>query len=338
MVVRRVVQAGVGRLADRQGTDGRARERRRPAPLGRRLRRPGRSVTPVPRFDTGAVRQYYDRHTARFLSWGQGGSVGAIHRAVWGPGVATREQAFRYVEDRIADQLPALASPDGSVTVIDLGCGVGATLCSLAERLPALRGLGVTLSPVQAQEAQARVERQGLVDRVRCIEGDFCDLSLDLSVPAPDRHPRVDLIYAIESFVHGTNPAFFFIQCARRLRPGGRVIICDDMLRPDGHAPGARRAIERFQRGWRINTLIDREELRKLAGGGGFAHESTIDLTPHLELRRPRDRGITFLANVARWLPLDGPLGHLTGGAALGRCLQRGWIAYDLAHFRRRDD
>ena len=295
-------------------------------------------MTPVPRFDTGAVRRYYDRHTARFLSWGQGGSVGAIHRAVWGPGVATREEAFRYVEDRIADQLQALASPDGSVAVIDLGCGVGATLCSLAERVPALRGIGVTLSPLQAREARTRIERYGLADRIRCIEGDFCDLSLDLSLSSPAADAPVDLIYAIESFVHGANPALFFIQCARRLRPGGRLIICDDVLGPDGHAPGAARALERFRRGWRINTLIDREELRKLAGGGGFAHESTADLTPHLELRRPRDRGIAFLASVVRWLPLDGPLGHLTGGAALGHCLRRGWIAYDLAHFRRCDD
>ena len=295
-------------------------------------------MTPVPRFDSGSVRQYYDRHTARFLTWGQGGSVGAIHRAVWGPGVATREQAFRYVEDRIADQLQALASPDGGVAVIDLGCGVGATLCSLAERMPALRGTGVTLSPVQAREARARIEQQGLAHRIRCVEGDFCDLSIELSLPPATPNTHADVIYAIESFVHGTNPAFFFIQCARLLRPGGHLIICDDMLGPDGDAPAAAGATERFRRGWRINTLIGQEELRSLAAGGGFAHESTVDLTPHLELRRPRDWWIALLASAARWLPLDGPLGHLTGGAALGRCLQRGWITYDLAHFRRLDD
>lgn len=295
-------------------------------------------MTPVPRFDSGAVRQYYDRHTGRFLAWGQGGSAGAIHRAVWGPGVATRGQAFRYVEDRIVDQLQALAARDGAVSVIDMGCGVGATLCSLAERMPALRGTGVTLSPLQVKEARTRIERRGLADRIRCIEGDFCDLSLDLSPSSPPDGARVDLIYAIESFVHGANPAFFFIQCARRLRPGGHLVICDDVLGPDANAPAAVRAIERFRRGWRINTLIDREALRTLAAGGGFAHEATADLTPHLELRRPRDRGIALLSSVVRWLPLQGPLGHLTGGAALNRCLQRGWIAYDLARFRRCND
>ncbi len=295
-------------------------------------------MTPVARFDPASVRQYYDRHTSRFLAWGQGGDVGAIHRAVWGPGVATREQAFRYVEDRIADQLHELAPHDGNVTVLDLGCGVGATLCSLAGRFPSLRGIGVTLSPIQAREAQRRIDQQGLTDRIHCVEGDFCDLSLDLSLPPLAGGRTADLIYAIESFVHGTNPAFFFIQCARRLRPGGHLVICDDVLGPEHDAPAAARAIERFRRGWRINTLVDRAELRGLAAGGGFAHDSTVDLTPHLELRRPRDRAITILAHTVRWLPLDGPLGHLTGGAALGSCLQRGWIAYDLAHFRRQND
>ncbi len=292
----------------------------------------------APRFDTAAIRQYYDRHTARFLAWGQGGDVGAIHRAVFGPGVTTRDQAFRYVEDRIADALHALAPEDGNVAVLDLGCGVGATLCSLAERIPALRGTGVTLSPLQAEQARARIASQGLADRIRCIDGDFCDLSLDLSLSSSANRARVDLIYAIESFVHGTNPAFFFIQCARRLRPGGRLIICDDMRRAGADGPAATRAIEGFRRGWRINTLIEREELQRLAAGGGFAHDSTANLTPHLELHRPRDWMIACLAGVVRWLPLDGPLGHLTGGAALSRCLHRGWITYDLAHFTRRDD
>ena len=49
------------------------------------------------------IRRYYDRNTPSFVALGQGGGVGAIHRAVWGPGASTREQAFHFVEDRIAD-------------------------------------------------------------------------------------------------------------------------------------------------------------------------------------------------------------------------------------------
>jgi len=38
-------------------------------------------------FDIADVRHYYDRHTRSFIRFGQGGRAGAIHRAVWRPGV-----------------------------------------------------------------------------------------------------------------------------------------------------------------------------------------------------------------------------------------------------------
>ena len=56
-------------------------------------------------FDLDAVRRYYDRNSEAFVARGQAGSDGALHRAVWGPGVESRQQAFRYVEDRITDLL-----------------------------------------------------------------------------------------------------------------------------------------------------------------------------------------------------------------------------------------
>lgn len=281
----------------------------------------------APRFDTAAVRRYYDRHTAGFVAYGQGGGAGAIHRAVWGPGVETREQAFRYVEDRIVDQLRTL-SPDGTgLRVVDLGCGVGGSLCYLAGRLP-IRAVGVTLSPVQARLARDRIRRAGLDDRIRCIEGDYADPSLAPALPP------ADLAYAIESFVHGPDPVAFFAQCARLVRPGGMLAICDDVRRSrTGRA--ARRMIERFRSGWRINTLVDRAGLRTLAAAAGFDHHATLDLSPHLELGRPRDHAIAVLAAVAARLPLDAPLGHLVGGSALQTCLRRGWIGYDFALFRR---
>lgn len=277
------------------------------------------------RFDPAHVRRYYDRHTATFLRYGQGGGAGAIHRAVWGPGVESREAAFHYVEDCIADRLRDALPAGTEPSVVDLGCGVGGSLCYLAGRLP-IRGAGVTLSPLQARLATARIRAAGLHDRIRCLEGDYADPGLAL--------PAADLAYAIESFVHGPDPAGFFAQCARVVRPGGLLLICDDVRRAGGDA-AAHRTIERFRRGWRINTLLDREALRALAAEAGFEHRSTHDLTPFLETGRPRDRAIGLLAALVGWLPIDARLGHLTGGNALRTCLRRGWIGYDLALFRR---
>ncbi|MGE0463301.1 MAG: cyclopropane-fatty-acyl-phospholipid synthase family protein [Vicinamibacterales bacterium] len=309
----------------------------------------------MPRFDASDIRRYYDRQTAGFVAFGQGGTEGAIHRAVWGPGVTTREQAFHSVEDRIAEMLAdrtggpsvgrgwasggpsvgpkwAFGGMDGRAEgaeplhVVDLGCGVGGSLCYLASRLP-IRGTGITLSPLQARLAMDRVRALGLADRVTCIEGDFTRLPDDLA-PA-------DLAFAIESFVHGPSPERFFAECARLVKPEGLLVICDDVRRATGDRRAAR-TVEQFTRGWHVNTLVTADELRDLARTAGFAHERTTDLTPWLELDRPRDRAIAAFVALFAWLPLSRtPVAHLVGGDALQTCLKRGWIGYDLVRFRR---
>jgi SAM-dependent methyltransferase len=277
-----------------------------------------------------AVRRFYDRNTPAFVALGQGGAVGAIHRAVWGPGVSSDAAAFRYVEDAIAAAIAGagLTSPAGAAPahVLDLGCGIGASLCYLAERLP-IRGTGVTLSPVQARVAGERITGAHLADRVRVMEGSYTAL--------PAAVGAVDAAYAIESFVHGPDPARFFAEAARVIRPGGILAICDDIARPTSDAR-AQRTLARFRRGWHVHSLVTALELQRLASAAGFTHVSTTDLTPFLQLGRPRDVVIDLLLPLVVWLPLERTrLGHLDGGRALQQALKRGWLGYDLTIFTR---
>lgn len=279
-------------------------------------------------FDAARIRRYYDRHTPTFVAHGQGGTLGAIHRAVWGPGVTSRRDAFRYVEDQIAALIERLRHGGAEMPhIVDLGCGVGGSLCYLAGRLH-IRGTGVTLSPVQATMARRAIREQNLGDRVALHEGDYCSL--------PPGIATADLAYAIESFVHGPSPARFFAECRRLVRPGGLLVICDDMRRP-APTPAAARTIDRFCTGWHVNTLLTTGELRTIARGAGFEHQSTTDLSPFLEIHRTRDRLIGALVSLVRWFPgrRRAALGPLVGGHALQTCLARGWIGYDLAVFRR---
>jgi tocopherol O-methyltransferase len=273
------------------------------------------------------VRHYYDTRTPAFVTFGQGRGQGAIHRTVWGPGVRDKEGALHYVDDRLAALIAELtATTPGVPHVVDLGCGVGASLQYLAARLD-IRGTGVTLSPVQADLGRRRLRDAGLADRVTILEGDYSDLPAHLA-PA-------DLAFAIESFVHAADPARFFAQCARLVRPGGLLAICDDIRRPGGGAAAAR-ALDQFREGWHVNTLVSAEELQTLAHAAGFRHRSTTDLTPYLELFRLRDRLIAAVVAVGRWVPGMRPrLVHWEGGGAIQRALHRGWLGYDLAIFER---
>ena len=278
-------------------------------------------------FTPAQIRAYYDRNTSAFVALGQGGNVGAIHRAVWGPGVTSHDAAFRYVEDRIVDAIRGLTPAVTSPHVVDLGCGVGASLCYLAEQLPAMTGTGITLSPVQAKYARDRIKHAGMSSRLTCLEGDYNDLPAEI--------PPADLAYAIESFVHGPDPQRFLAQCRKLIRPGGVLAVCDDFSRPTND-PHAAAAIERFKRGWHINSLIDAGRLQTLAKDAGFAHDSTADLSRYLELDRPRDRIISMFAAAAGGFPVMwSKFGPLLGGSALQDCLKHGWIGYDLVTFRR---
>ena len=278
-------------------------------------------------FDTADIRRYYDRNTAAFVAYGQGGSVGAIHRPVWGEQVDNPDAAFHYVEDRIVDHLLTLGDESTQLRVIDLGCGVGSSLCYLATRLP-IQGTGLTLSPVQVRHAENRIRKAGLVDRVVCREGDFC--------APPDGLSPADLTYAIESFVHGPDPAQFFAACARLTRSKGLLVVCDDFQRQTESARAAR-TLEQFRHGWHLNTLIRLSELHAFATTAGFDAVSVDDLTPHLKLHRRRDRTLAAFIALFGWFPLDRTrFSHLVGGNALRSCLLNGWIGYDLAVFRRR--
>ena len=272
------------------------------------------------------VRHFYDRHTPSFVSFGQQGSDGAIHRAVWGPGTSSRHQAFRYVENRLAELVRALPPASHPPHVVDLGCGVGASLCYLASQL-AMSGVGITVSPVQARLAERRIHEAGLSERLRCIEGDYCRVPGDIGA--------VDVAYAIESFVHGPDPSRFFAECARLVRPGGLLVICDDFRRPAWDLNAAA-MIERFRRGWQVNTLLDRAEVRARAHAAGFEHVSTDDLSPYLELHRVRDRVAGLMLRLFGTIPwVARRFDYLAGGIALQTCLARGWVGYDFTLFRR---
>jgi SAM-dependent methyltransferase len=277
------------------------------------------------RFGTDHVRRYYERHTRTFVAFGQGGSLGAMHRAVVGPGVNTRADAFRYVEDMIVGLVRRLPLSTSPPHVIDLGCGVGGSLCYLAERLPIV-GTGITLSPTQAKLGRARLAAAGFSDRLKIIAGDFTEV--------PSEVASADLVFAIESFVHAPDAVRFLAQSRRLLRPGGALVICDDFRR-SGAGPEATDAIERFCRGWHVNSLLEPDDLRSAAKAAGFEHESTADLTPFVDIGRPRDRLVDVMAGSLERLPFRwSRLDPWLGGSALQTCLRNGWLGYDFVVFR----
>jgi SAM-dependent methyltransferase len=265
-------------------------------------------------FPEDSVARYYDANTHRFLARGEGGKAGALHRAVWGEGVADLASALHFAADRILLEIESLGST--RPRILDLGCGVGASLLYLLGRRAA-EGFGITVSG-----EQFRLAPRG--SGATFFQGDFC------RDPLP---PAIDLAYAIESFVHATDARAFFENVARSLRPGGRLVLVDDFLADRASEASS---VRDFRWGWHAASLMTTTEADQLAGSAGLSLSSDRDLTPHLVLDRPRDRALAAVLPAARPLLPDVPLVRaLVGGDALRKCLKLRLIEYRFRVYRK---
>jgi SAM-dependent methyltransferase len=296
-------------------------------------------VTTTPRVRNGSesnarvvddVRSYYDQNTARFERFGQGRGTGAIHRSVRAEPGDEDPSPFRTLERRVLKELARLDSTLEKVHVLDLGCGVGASMIYLASHAP-VAVTGVTLSGLQAARAEERIASSGLGARVRCLQGSYLDI--------PESVPVAELAYSIEAFIHGPDPARFFAAAARHIAPGGRLLVFDDFLGPRAQGTLSRRderVLRDVREGWLANTLITPARANELAALAGFEPTGNDNLTPRLELDRPRDRAIRVLVAVGRHLPLNGyRFRALLGGDALQRALKSGLIEFRCLGWRR---
>lgn len=267
-----------------------------------------------------STRRFYNANTGLFLRFGHS-SQGSIHRAVWGEGVRDRDTALHYVDELICEQIQALGL-NQAAQVVDLGCGVGASLSYVASKTP-IRGLGVTISEKQQQLAQQRFDTDQQADKLNCLLADFCQL--------PDKLPEADLVFAIESFVHAPDAQAFFREAARLMKPGAKLIICDDFLNQaaDTSDPSTQDWLNRFQQGWLVNSLLSPPQADAIARDYHLRLLEQRDLSPHLELGRPRDKFIAFLLALIGKLALKNQyLRMLNGGHALQHCLQSRILNY----------
>lgn len=271
----------------------------------------------------GEVSTYYDRNTRRFLTFGVGGRAQAIRRAVWAPGVESREEALQYANGRILGELRQL----GAETVVDLGCGVGGSIRYLGERHPASYE-GVTLSPVQAEMAKSVTS--GLRSRIHLRS--FTDAAFWNDVPDP-----IDAAFSIEASVHVRDLTPALREAAGKIRHGGRLVVVDDFLReaPPGSAR-EERWIREFKEGWHAPGLRRVSQLQKAAEDHGFALLENDDLTPYLELDRPRDLAARLFVSLLRWWPWKGAwFSNLYGGNALQLSLKARLFNYRYLVFER---
>jgi MPBQ/MSBQ methyltransferase len=141
--------------------------------------------------------------------------------------------------------------------IVDLGCGLGATLRSLARWLPLASLTGVTRVPWQVEQARERNAATAQGDRIEVAKMDY--------EATPLASASFDAAYAVESacYAHGADKAAFLKEAKRLLRPGGRLVMVDGFLRSSSHMhPMQRRIFDKLCECWVIESWgeLDRVE------------------------------------------------------------------------------
>ncbi|MCU1588547.1 MAG: hypothetical protein JWN31_2040 [Frankiales bacterium] len=167
---------------------------------------------------TGVVTTYdpashYDRVTE---AWGL--LLGdELHYGVF----ETGDEPLPVATQRLTDLMVEAASLEPGLELLDVGCGTGAPACFLAAT-HGIRVTGITTSAVGIEEAQARAAALGLTNVAFALR-DGMDNGL------PDA--SFDRVWALESSHLMRHRDRLVAESARVLRPGGRLVLCDIVLR-----------------------------------------------------------------------------------------------------------
>jgi SAM-dependent methyltransferase len=129
--------------------------------------------------------------------------------------------------DVAAQKLPDLVRRlEGGGRILDVGCGAGHALVTLAERLPAVTAVGIEIEPVSAGMARERVRSRGLAGRVE-VRGAW--------EPAADFDHTFDVVTQF-LVLHEIRPEWkrdVLARCARALKPGGTLVLFDEAYPED---------------------------------------------------------------------------------------------------------
>ena len=273
-----------------------------------------------------AVRAYYDDNTKMFLKLGQHAGSAAIHQPLYLSKGARLLDAVHAQHKIILDELMTIGTP---AHIVDLGCGVGASMIYLAQNSPdKIRFSGITLSPKQASNGQAYIEAIGLSERIRIRSGSYLDIPHDLD--------EADIAFAIESFIHATDPDQFFKEVSRLLKVGGKLVIFDDLLVTRERSEKQDKIIQEFGQGWQANTLLTSDQIIEIAQKHNLKTIETIDHTKSLRFWRLRDRMVAMAMPVVRTLARKSSyFAFLIGGNARQQALRQGLIAYYQLTFQK---
>jgi len=173
----------------------------------------GHRGTTVRLNDKEKIREFYDAISSHFHDlWGE-----HLHHGYWIRGDETKERA----QIQLIEHLAQVANIRSGHTVLDIGCGTGASSVYLSKRYK-VAATGITISPVQVDLAK----KAALKEEVNAT-------FLLMDAEAMKFEKPFDVVWSVESISHYQDIAKFFSSAAKLLKPDGAIAVIDWFKRPN---------------------------------------------------------------------------------------------------------
>jgi tocopherol O-methyltransferase len=240
------------------------------------------------------VLAYYKSTNFDYEHFWAGKRALALHFGYYDSTVSSHEESLLRMNQVLAEY----AHIKETDTVLDAGCGYGGSSIWLAENI-GCNVVGATIVPYQVQKAKLAASKSKSRNRLKFINADYADTKLPGA--------SFDVIWGLESIVHCDDKAAFVKEAYRLLKPGGRLIISEYMLRQKPKLTESESEIlDPFLKGWMMPDLLTLEQYRKYSESAGFYLFKTYDLSGNVDKSLRKCRRNASLA-----LPFVGTLQKL---------------------------